>query len=197
MGGINCHLPRTKRPGDIIEDPEVDRIKYSKVVGYIFSSIENFSKANVFIENIMELEQKDNIKATNLLSIVIDSLDKAVSYNSFAKNELSSLINDADNKKVEVTNDEVIMLKRLDDAISKNIKNISCLSTEYSNNAAVEHIKISEFNTYIRYNNVTDLTQNIVDDTSKILSTLSSFSKATRRDEYSKAVSDSEVSHAM
>lgn len=181
MGGINC------KPGKICCRDSFDpnkqedfRIQYSKIVGYIFSYIEAFSKANTLVENIMETEKQNLDLSKKLLKQVSDRLDMAVSYNVFASTSLAKLIDDiSENDKF--TSSEITFLKEFKEHITVQVKNIESLSSEYAKPEAYDAVSKGNLHTYIRDNIVTDLTQNIAETIAFTLTAMSKYSKITRK----------------
>lgn len=167
MGGINC------RPGKMAcrvseDDQEEYRLEYAHVVKNVFRYIEMFSHANALVEELMFLEQKDTERSSALISKVIEALDRAASYDNFAYAELVELTARL-TKESSTVNSESAFLGNFAKTLQSHLLDLEKLSYEYSDNKVIEHLKDGELHTYIRYNEITQLTQRLAEGISETL----------------------------
>ncbi|GHN44341.1 hypothetical protein VSS82_04385 [Lactobacillus delbrueckii subsp. allosunkii] len=177
MGGINC------RPGKMAcrvseDDQEEYRLEYAHVVKNVFRYIEMFSHANALVEELMFLEQKDTERSSALISKVIEALDRAASYDNFAYAELVELTARL-TKESSTVNSESAFLGNFAKTLQSHLLDLEKLSYEYSDNKVIEHLKDGELHTYIRYNEITQLTQRLAEGISETLLLLKKYSEVT------------------
>ena len=116
--------------------------------------------------------------SSNLWEISIEALDKAAAYDNFAYAELMELTARL-TKESSTMNSESVFLGNFAKTLKSYLPDLEKLSYEYSDNKVIEHLKDGELHTYIRYNEITQLTQRLAEGISKTLLLLKKYSEVT------------------
>lgn len=182
MGGINCHLPRPTRPGDItMTELRNSGLEYAKIVKNIFDFSAYFSLANANIEKVMldEVNQKGTAKKE--AEIALDQFKKAMNACQVSHLQLEKFSKELPQMKQELdsTAEEylLVMSKRL--AMIAN--RLNKLVEAYESSNINIHIDHGDLNVIIRNNSVTLITEQLATDLSDIMMDLKNNSVYDRK----------------
>lgn len=183
MGGINCGGARPKSCNIAENEIENLRLAYASVVKNVFQINAYFSFANVHVEEIMSFEKttqytlafakyedvKQNLLTSWNASVALDN-----NLGDFFKN-LDEVQSD-----IELSNDEVLILKEMSAANTKMSNLIYDLYNAYEVMPYEKLLMEGQVHEYLRHGSITKLTEDIVGLLSQELVFLKKYSVMTK-----------------